>query len=205
MSSFPSRYLDETIEIIRRIDAKSLDRLVEVIAAVRAGNGRLFIVGSGGGAAHASHAVGDFRKILRIEAYSPSDNVAELTARINDDSWASSYRDWLAGSRIGPRDGLLVLSVGGGSVSPPVSENLVRAIGLAREAGAVVCGIVGRDGGETAREADACVLVPVLAQERVTAHTEGLQSVILHLVISHPRLQPDVPRWESIGEMADAV
>jgi D-sedoheptulose 7-phosphate isomerase len=196
MTDFVEQYLCESVEAITRLDRSSVRALVETLTAIKERGGRLFVLGSGGSAAHAAHAVNDARKILGLEAYSPSDNIAELTARINDDGWSEAYRDWLAGSRLGPRDGILVFSVGGGSMEPPLSPNLVRALELAKDVGAVTCGIVGRDGGATAQLADVCVMVPTVSAERVTSHTEGLQAVLWHLIVSHPQLQPDVPTWE---------
>lgn len=196
MTDFVEQYLRESVEAMTRLDRSAVRALVETLTVIKERGGRLFALGSGGAAAHATHAVNDARKILGIEAYSPSDNVAELTARINDDGWAEAYRDWLVRSRLGPRDGILVFSVGGGSVEPPLSPNLVRALELAKDVGAVTCGIVGRDGGATAKMADVCVIVPTVAAERVTSHTEGLQAVLWHLIVSHPQLQPDVPTWE---------
>lgn len=190
-------FLDASAEVIRRIDRSAIDAVVDELIALRSRDGRLFIVGSGGGAGHASHAVCDFRKLGGFEAYAPSDNVAELTARINDDGWESSYAEWLRGSRICDRDLLLVFSVGGGDVEMKVSLNLVRCIDLARTVGARVCGIVGRDGGYTAQVADACVIVPTTA-ESVTAQTESFQALLWHLLVSHPDLQQAAMKWESL-------
>jgi D-sedoheptulose 7-phosphate isomerase len=157
----------------------------------------LFIVGNGGGAAHASHAVCDFRKLAGLEAYAPTDNVAELTARINDDGWEGAIAGWLAASRLGARDAILALSVGGGSREPIVSPNLVAALEYAHAVGATITGIVGRDGGVTARLAEACVIVPVVNPSAVTPHTEAFQAVIWHLLVSHPALQTHAGKWES--------
>lgn len=194
-----SSYLDETVAIIEELDRDALHALVRLLVAVKHEGGRLFVVGSGGGAAHASHAVCDFRKLAGIEAYSPSDNVAELTARVNDDGWASSYAEWLKRSRFRRGDMLLVFSVGGGDRDRGVSPNLVAAIDLAREVGASIGGVVGRDGGYTARHADACVIVPTVNADAVTPHTEALQAVIWHLLVSHPALQSAAMKWESLN------
>ena len=196
--SFSRAFLDEAIDIIRRIDAGSVDRLAEGLAAVRDGGGRLFILGVGGSAGHASHAVNDFRKICNFEAYTPTDNVSELTARINDDGWESSFAEWLKISRVGERDAILIFSVGGGNVEKNVSVNLVRAIDESRSRGARVFGIVGKDGGYTKKVADACVVIPTASQERITPHTEGLCAVVWHLVVSHPALKAVQTKWESV-------
>ena len=196
--SFARAFLDETIEVIRRIDADEVDRLAIGLAAARDAGGRLFIVGVGGSAGHASHAVNDFRKICRFEAYTPTDNVSELTARINDEGWESCFAEWLKISRLRANDALLVFSVGGGSVEKNVSVNLVRAIDEARRAGAKVYGIVGKDGGYTKQAADACVVIPVISSERITPHTEGLCAVVWHLVVSHPALKAVQTKWESV-------
>jgi D-sedoheptulose 7-phosphate isomerase len=196
--SFSRAYLDETVDIVRRIDADAVDRLAQGLAKVRDAGGRLFIIGVGGSAGHASHAVNDFRKICRFEAYTPTDNVSELTARVNDEGWESCFAEWLKISRIGVRDALLVFSVGGGSVDKNVSVNLVRAIDEARQQGARVFGIVGKDGGYTKRTAEACVVIPTASQDRITPHTEGLCAVVWHLLVSHPALKAAQTKWESI-------
>lgn len=196
--SFSQSYLQETLEAVRRIDAATVDRMAEGLAAVRKGGGRLFIVGVGGSAGHASHAVNDFRKICRFEAYTPTDNVSELTARINDDGWESCLVEWLKTSRITSSDALLVFSVGGGNVEKNVSVSLVRAIDEARRAGAKIFGIVGKDGGYTKQAADECVLIPVVSPDRITPHTEGLCAVVWHLLVSHPALKAAPTKWESI-------
>ncbi len=196
--SFARTFLAESISILQKIDADGIDRLATALGAVRDDGGRLFIAGVGGSAGHASHAVNDFRKICRFEAYTPTDNVSELTARVNDEGWESCFSEWLAISRIGGNDALLVFSVGGGNVEKNVSVNLVRAIDAARAAGAKVFGIVGKDGGYTKQIADECVVVPVVATERITPHTEGLCAVVWHLLVSHPSLQVTATKWESI-------
>jgi D-sedoheptulose 7-phosphate isomerase len=197
--SFSRSYLEETVDIVRRIDAASIDRLAEGLASVRDRGGRLFIVGVGGSAGHASHAVNDFRKICQFEAYTPTDNVSELTARVNDEGWESSFAEWLKISRLGERDAVLVFSVGGGNVEKNVSVNLVRAIDEARCRGAKVFGIVGKDGGYTNKVADACVVIPTASPERITPHTEGLCAVVWHLLVSHPSLKAAQTKWESIS------
>lgn len=197
MSQFVRQYLDESGRAIRELDAAAVERLAQGLARVRAGGGRLFILGVGGSAGHASHAVNDFRKLCAFEAYTPSDNVSELTARINDDGWDSSYAEWLRGSRLSERDAVMVFSVGGGSQEKNVSVNLVRALELARSVGAAVFGIAGKDGGYTKQVAEVAVLVPVVEPSRITPHTEGLMAVIWHLLVSHPALQVHRAKWEA--------
>jgi D-sedoheptulose 7-phosphate isomerase len=199
VSSFARAFLDESIEVIRRIDAGAVDRMAAALAAARDAGGRLFILGVGGSAGHASHAVNDFRKICGFEAYTPTDNVSELTARVNDDGWDTSFSEWLKGSRVSEKDAVLVFSVGGGSVEKRVSVNLVRAIDEARGRGAKVFGIVGKDGGYTRQVADECVLIPVVSNERITPHTEGLAAVVWHLLVSHPALKETQTKWESVS------
>lgn len=196
-TSYARAFLDQAIEIAKQLDDDALERMAVELAALRSRGGRLFFVGSGGGAGHASHAVNDFRKIAGIEAYTPSDNVSELTARINDDGWDTSYSNWLRVSRIGPADMLFVISVGGGDAERGISTNLVRCVDLAKEVGATVCGIVGRDGGHTAREGDAVVVVPPLDPQTITPQTEGFQAVLWHLLVSHPSVQAAPAKWES--------
>lgn len=196
--TFASLYIAESVEILGRLDLAAIEAIAGELAAVRDRGGRLFCVGSGGGAAHASHAVCDFRKLGGIEAYAPSDNVAELTARVNDEGWETSYAAWLHGSRICADDLLLVFSVGGGDAQRGISANLVRAIDVAREAGARVAAIVGRDGGYAAEAADACVVVPTVDASRITPHTEAMQSLVAHLLVSHPAVAVASPKWESV-------
>lgn len=198
MTEFARSFLEESIEALRRIDSAAIDRLAAALAAVRDRGGRLFILGVGGSAGHASHAVNDFRKICRFEAYTPTDNVSELTARVNDEGWDTSFAEWLKGSRISDRDAILVFSVGGGNVEKQVSVNLVRAIDVARGVKASVFGIVGKDGGYTKQTADECVLIPVVSKDRITPHTEGLCAVVWHLLVSHPALQVEKTKWESV-------
>jgi D-sedoheptulose 7-phosphate isomerase len=202
MDHFVDKFVAQTVEILGSFDRAAIAAVVDGLAAVKRRGGRLFIVGSGGGAGHASHAVNDFRKIVDIEAYAPTDNVSELTARINDDGWDSSYANWLRASRFRSDDALLVLSVGGGNVAKGVSINLVRCIELARDVGAAVFGIVGRDGGYTKTVADACVVIPVVDPELITPHTEGLQAVVWHLLVSHPKLKSVPTKWESVAAAA---
>jgi D-sedoheptulose 7-phosphate isomerase len=196
--SFAETYLDETARILASLDRDALERMAEGLAAARDAGGRLFILGVGGSAGHASHAVNDFRKLCEFEAYAPTDNVSELSARVNDDGWETVFAAWLAGSRLRPGDAVLVFSVGGGDAERNVSANLVRALEHARQAGATIFGIVGRDGGFTARVADECIVIPPLADERVTPHTEGLCAVVWHLLVSHPALQRQETHWESL-------
>jgi len=198
--SYISQYLDEASEILRRIDRTSIERTLELILKVRRAGGRIFFLGVGGGAGHASHAVNDFRKIAGIECYTPTDNVSELTARINDDGWETAYRNWLCGSRLKPEDLVFVFSVGGGDLERNVSANLVRALQYVQEVGAAVCGVVGRDGGFTARIADACIVIPVVNSETVTAHTESFQALVWHLLVSHPTLRVTEMKWESVPD-----
>ena len=195
------RYLDEVHAIVDGLDRAAIDALVRELARLRARGGRLFFLGSGGGAAHASHAVNDFRSLAGFEAYTPSDNVAELTARVNDHGWETAYAEWLRGSRLGPEDMVFVFSVGGGDLERGISPNLVRALEHARSAGATICGIVGRDGGFTARVATACVVVPPASEDRVTPHTEGFQALLWHLLVSHPSLQVRTATWEASARL----
>lgn len=184
--------------LVAALDLDAIERMASALASVRKNGGRLFIIGVGGGAGHASHAVNDFRKICGFEAYSPTDNVSELTARINDQSWEDSYSYWLDGSRLNKSDGVLVFSVGGGSIDPPVSSNIVRALQRAKAVGATVVGIVGRNGGYTAKVADACCVIPTIDDNLVTPLVEGMQAVVWHLLVSHPMLQQHQARWEQL-------
>jgi D-sedoheptulose 7-phosphate isomerase len=196
--TFATEYLAETAALIDALEPDQIERMARGLAAVREREGRLFILGVGGSAGHAGHAVNDFRKICGFEAYAPTDNVSELTARTNDEGWETTFAAWLRGSRLGPRDALLVFSVGGGNVEQGVSQNLVAALDHAREVEAGVFGIVGRNGGHTASVADVAVIVPPLFSTRITPHTEGLCAVIWHLLVSHPALQQESTRWESL-------
>ena len=195
---FIKQYLIEAKEVIDQLDLNAMESVVAVIEGTRRKNGRMFVLGVGGSAANASHAVNDFRKIVGIDAYAPTDNVSELTARTNDDGWASVFVEWLKTSRLGRDDMILVLSVGGGNLEKNVSPNLVSAIQYAREVGAKVCGVVGRDGGHTAEVADACVVIPTVNPTHVTPHTEAFQGVVWHLLVSHPRLKQAETKWESV-------
>jgi D-sedoheptulose 7-phosphate isomerase len=196
--SYTDEYLREVKSIAGRIDSAAIEKMVEILVAIREQNGRLFFLGVGGGAGNASHAVNDFRKIAGIESYSPTDNVAELTARINDDGWETAYSAWLRGSNLNSKDGIFVLSVGGGNQEKSVSVNLVKAVDYARKVGAKVLGIVGRDGGYTGKIADSCVIIPTVNLNTVTPHTEAFQAVVWHLIVSHPRLRAVEMKWESV-------
>jgi D-sedoheptulose 7-phosphate isomerase len=197
VTDFVAKYLEETVAAVRAIDAATVDAVATGLARVRDGGGRLFILGVGGSAGHASHAVNDFRKICGFEAYAPTDNVSELTARVNDEGWETSFSEWLKVSRLSARDAILVFSVGGGNREKNVSPNLVRALELAGEVGAVVFGVVGKDGGATRAAAEACVLIPTVSPDRITPHTEGLAAVVWHLFVSHPALKRSATKWES--------
>ncbi len=196
---FVGQYLSEARAVLERIDPSAVARVVEMLAGLKARQGRLFILGVGGGAAHASHAVNDFRKIAQIEAYAPTDNVSELTARTNDEGWESTFVNWLKGSRLRPTDMVFVLSVGGGNIDKNVSPNLVSALRYAKEIGVPVCGVVGRDGGYTGAVADAWVQIPTVNSETITPHTESFQAVIWHLLVSHPRIKEVETKWESVN------
>jgi D-sedoheptulose 7-phosphate isomerase len=196
--SYAERYLQEASEIMRRLDTTAIERVASLLAQVKADGGRLFFLGVGGSAANCSHAVNDFRKIAGIECYAPTDNVAELTARTNDEGWESVFAEWLKVSRLSARDALFILSVGGGNVERNISPNLVCAIQLAKKVGAKVTGVVGRDGGFTARAADACVIVPTVNAETITPHSEAFQALIWHLLVSHPLLKENQTKWEAV-------
>lgn len=195
-----AQYIHQAAVILNKIDQHSIHSLVGTLADLRERHGRLFLIGVGGGAGHASHAVCDFRKIAHIEAYSASDNVSELTARVNDDGWETSYAEWLRGSHLTENDMVFVFSVGGGDLQKRISSNLVRALQYAREVGATICGVVGRDGGYTAKVADHCVIVPVVDPTTVTPHTETFQALVWHLIVSHPLLKASEMKWEAIEE-----
>jgi len=198
MMSYTTDYLSEASQILGKLDVEAIDKMTNLLVALRERGGRLFLLGVGGGAGHASHAVNDFRKIADIEAYTPTDNVSELTARVNDDGWESVFVNWLKGSRLNGKDMVFVFSVGGGDLERNISPNLVRALEYAQEMGATICGVVGRDGGYTARVGDACVVVPTVNSETVTPHTESFQALVWHLLVSHPRLQVSAMKWESL-------
>ena len=195
---FIEQYIIDSKSILEKIDRNQISRMVSIINQTRATNGRMFILGVGGGAGHASHAVNDFRKICGIEAYTPTDNVSEMTARINDDGWDTAYVNWLKGSRLNKDDMLFVFSVGGGDLEKGISVNIVKSLQYAKELGSKICGVVGRDGGYTAKVADACVVIPPVNNETITPHTEGFQAVVWHLLVSHPELQKYEMKWESV-------
>ncbi len=195
---FINQYFSEAKKIIEMIDKDQIVKMVSIINETRSNNGRLFILGVGGGAGHASHAVNDFRKICGIESYTPTDNVSELTARVNDDGWETAYVNWLKISNLNQNDMLLVFSVGGGNLEKNISVNILKSLEFANQVGAKICGVVGRDGGYTAQVADACVVIPLINPETVTPHTEAFQAVIWHLLVSHPDLQKFEMKWESV-------
>ena len=196
--TFTEQFLAEAADILKRIDTAAVEAVVALLAECRARGGRLFILGVGGSAANASHAVNDFRKICGLESYAPTDNVSELTARTNDEGWAGVFEGWLRVSRLRETDALLILSVGGGNLEKQVSPNLVAAIQYAKTVGAKVAGIVGRDGGYTAQAADACILVPTVNAKHVTPHAEAFQAVLWHLLVTHPALKAAETKWESV-------
>ena len=191
-------YFSEMKEIIEKIDKEAIHKIIEILKEVRSNKGRLFILGVGGGAGHASHAVNDFRKLAGIEAYTPVDNVSELTARVNDEGWESVFVRWLEISSLSAKDAVMVFSVGGGHQEKNISMNIVDALNFSKKAGAKIIGIVGRDGGYTKKMADACVLVPVVNPETITPHTESFQAVIWHLIVSHPKFKTNKGKWESV-------
>ncbi len=195
--TYSVQYLEEASEVIRGLERDTIEHIVRLLVELRTRGGRLFLLGVGGSAANCSHAVNDFRKICGIEAYAPTDNVSELTARTNDEGWASVFAEWLKVSKLGANDLVFVFSVGGGNSQKNISPNLVSALRLAKSVGATVCGVVGRDGGYTAKVADACVVVPTVNPENVTPHTEAFQAVIWHLLVSHPELKAAPTKWES--------
>jgi len=195
--SYTKQHIGEAISILGQLNLETIEKMVSLLAATRERGGRLFILGVGGSAGNASHAVNDFRKICGFEAYAPTDNVSELTARTNDEGWSTVFAEWLRGSRLRKEDALLVLSVGGGNLEKNVSPNLVEALKLAKERGATVLGIVGKDGGYTAQVADACCIVPTVNPATITPHSEAFQAVVWHLFVSHPALKMKETKWES--------
>src|SRR5712664_2677022 len=201
---YVAQYVQEASEILNQLDQSAVERTADLLLQLRKRSGRLFLLGVGGGAGHASHAVCDFRKIAQIEAYAPSDNVSELTARVNDEGWDTCYANWLRGSRLSGTDMVFVFSVGGGDAKKNISANLVRALEYAREVRATICGVVGRDGGYTAQVADACILIPVVNPSTITPHTESFQAMIWHLLVSHPKLKIAETKWESVQVSAKA-
>ena len=203
--SYVSEFLEEAKRICDSIDKLVVERMVDIIDGVRSGGGRLFFLGVGGGAGHAGHAVNDFRKIAGIESYAPTDNVSELTARTNDDGWESTFVRWLETSRLNSKDGVFVFSVGGGDAERNISANIVSSLKLAKKVGAKIVGVVGRDGGYTAKVADACIVIPPLNRETVTPQVEGFQAVVWHMIVSHPKLVRHAMKWESVAEPAVAA
>ncbi|MDB5211061.1 MAG: hypothetical protein JWQ30_1888 [Sediminibacterium sp.] len=194
---FASRYLHEAQQVIEQIDVNAIEKMTALLVDLRARKGRLFLIGVGGGAGHAGHAVNDFRKIAGIESYSPSDNVSELTARTNDEGWDTTYSAWLKVSNLSSNDMLFIFSVGGGDAERNISANIVNALKLGKETGCKIIGVVGRDGGYTAKVADACVIVPVVNKDYITPHTESFQALVWHLIVSDPRMQQMSNKWES--------
>ena len=195
--SYAAQHMSEAMEIIQKIDISSIEKMADLLANVKTEGGRLFFLGVGGSAGNCSHAVNDFRKIVGIESYAPTDNVSELTARTNDEGWATVFVEWLKVSKLQAKDALFIFSVGGGNLEKNISPNLVEAIKLAKTVGAKVTGVVGRDGGYTAQAADACVIVPTVNPETITPHSEAFQAVIWHLLVSHPKLKANQTKWES--------
>lgn len=195
--TYTQKHLAEAADVIRLLDAEAIERMAELLARLRERQGRLFFLGVGGSAGNCSHAVNDFRKIVGIESYAPTDNVSELTARTNDEGWETVFAEWLKTSRLSKNDMLFIFSVGGGNLEKNISPNLVRALQYAQTVGAQVVGVVGRDGGYTARVADACVIVPTVNPDTVTPHSEAFQAVVWHLLVSHPLLKASQTKWES--------
>lgn len=202
---FSEQFLNEAKQVIDALDKTTIEKAVEILAQTRERQGRLFVLGVGGSAANASHAVNDFRKIVGIETYAPTDNVSELTARTNDEGWDTIFAKWLQVSKLNARDTILVFSVGGGNLEKNVSPNLVKALQLAKQVGSSIVGIVSRDGGYTKQVADACVLIPVINTENTTPHAEAFQAVVWHLMVSHPRLKANQTKWESVHETSCTV
>lgn len=195
--SYATQHLKEAVEIIQKMDVSAIEKMADLLATVKVDGGRIFFLGVGGSAGNCSHAVNDFRKIVGIESYAPTDNVSELTARTNDEGWASIFVEWLKISKLQPKDALFIFSVGGGNLEKNISPNLVEAIKLAKAVGAKVTGVVGRDGGYTAQAADVCVIVPTVNPETITPHSEAFQAVVWHLLVSHPKLKANQTKWES--------
>ena len=199
ITPYTEMYMNEVAQIARSLDKSQIDRIVEIIAALRQNTGRIFFLGVGGGAGNSTHAVNDFRKICGIEFYAPTDNASELTARVNDEGWEGVFIRWLETSRLRAEDVVFVLSVGGGNAEKQISANIVRALEFAKKVGSKIVGVVGRDGGYTAKVADACVIIPTVNAETVTPHTEAFQAVVWHLIVSHPVLKQNEMKWESVG------
>jgi D-sedoheptulose 7-phosphate isomerase len=195
--TYAQQHLNEAAEIVHKLDVAAIERTADLLAGIKRGGGRLFFLGVGGSAGNCSHAVNDFRKIVGIESYAPTDNVSELTARTNDEGWASVFVEWLKVSRLTAKDGVVVFSVGGGNLEKNISPNLVTALQYAKTVGAKIAGVVGRDGGYTAKVADACVIIPTVNPETVTPHSEAFQAVVWHLLVSHPKLKVNQTKWEA--------
>jgi D-sedoheptulose 7-phosphate isomerase len=195
--SYAQQHIAEAIEIAKKIDVSAIEKMADLLAKVKAEGGRIFFLGVGGSAGNCSHAVNDFRKIVSIESYAPTDNVSELTARTNDEGWATIFAEWLKVSKLRPEDALFIFSVGGGNLEKNISPNLVEAIKYAQAVGAKVTGVVGRDGGYTAQAADACCIIPTVNSETITPHSEAFQAVVWHLLVSHPKLKANQTKWES--------
>jgi D-sedoheptulose 7-phosphate isomerase len=198
--SYSRQHLNESIEVIKKIDTSPIERMADFLAVVKKDGGRVFFLGVGGSAGNCSHAVNDFRKIVGIESYAPTDNVSELTARTNDEGWASVFVEWLKVSKLHSRDLVFIFSVGGGNLEKNISPNLVEALKFAKVIGAKIIGVIGRDGGYTAQVADACVIVPTVNSENITPHSEAFQAVIWHLLVSHPKLKLNQTKWESTSK-----
>jgi len=197
--TYSDKHLAESIEIIKKIDKSKIEKIVDLILDIKKQKGRIFFLGVGGSAGNCSHAVNDFRKIVGIECYAPTDNVSELTARTNDEGWDSIFSEWLKTSQLNKKDMIIILSVGGGNPEKNISPNIVKALDYSKKVGAKVSGIVGRDGGHAAKIADECLIIPTVNKETVTPHTESFQSVIWHLIVSHPKLKDSQTKWESIS------
>ena len=195
--SYAQQHLNEAKEIINQINMDAIEKVADLLATVKKDQGRIFFLGVGGSAGNCSHAVNDFRKIVEIESYAPTDNVSELTARTNDEGWATIFEPWLKLSKLNPKDAVFIFSVGGGNLEKNISPNLVNALKYAKQVGAKITGVVGRDGGYTAQVADACVIVPTVNPENITPHSEAFQAVIWHLLVSHPKLKENQTKWES--------
>jgi D-sedoheptulose 7-phosphate isomerase len=198
--TYAQQHLNESIEIIKKMDVAAIEKMADLLATVKAEGGRIFFLGVGGSAGNCSHAVNDFRKIVEIESYAPTDNVSELTARTNDDGWASIFAGWLKISKLCAKDAVFIFSVGGGNLEKNISPNLVEALMYAKTVGAKITGVVGRDGGYTAQVADACVIVPTVNADNITPHSEAFQAVVWHLLVSHPKLKTNQTKWESTVE-----
>jgi len=200
--SYAKQHLDEAVEIIHQIDTNAIEKMADLLAGVKQSSGRIFFLGVGGSAGNCGHAVNDFRKIVGIESYAPTDNVSELTARTNDEGWHTIFSEWLKISKLNTKDALFIFSVGGGNLEKNISPNLVEALKYGKEIGCKVMGVVGRDGGYTAKVADACVIIPTVNPENVTPHSEAFQAVVWHLLVSHPKLKANQTKWESASNVA---